>query len=191
MSSFVEIDSVDPVGKLLADATVQTGDASDVVKRKAANTEFAAVLDDLQTAPINQPEGSLKLLIGKVHVVHTIVWDIITLGIRVLTVKLTAGGSLLGIVGNVRKIAAKIKPLDPNELLVCRSILRITHERQHQSDNVLRVGEASADEIAADLRAHDGCEPDECPLILEALVSKGVIEKHQHDGSQARYTVVF
>jgi hypothetical protein len=109
-------------------------------------------------------------------------WDVLTLAARLLTAKLTGGISLIPLVGDIRRIAAAIKPLKPVELLVVRSVLRIEREKRKPIGNEITVEAASLQEIAADLKTHDGYDSGQLAALVESLVGAKVLDKIEASG---------
>jgi hypothetical protein len=150
-------------------------------------------LEKLEQAPINLPEGGLRLLIKGTHInLRGSLWEILQLGVE-LTVEHTNPIAVALAVGNaVHSISDKITHLDdPIELLVAKSIVRVAAAKK-RSGRILAIPEVSVDEITVDLRAQGLPDaPSNLAELLAHLCGQEILKDVFYDGRGPFYAVTF
>ena len=157
------------------------------------NARILKDLEKLENAPINVPEGGLRVLIKGTHVnLRSSLWEILQLGAELIVEHQNPIAVALAVGNAVRTISDKITRInDPIELLVAKSIVRVAAAKK-RSGRVLIVPEVSVDEITSDLLAQGLPDaPSNLSDLLAHLRGEDIIQGVFHDGRGPYYVVTF
>ena len=193
-ATYVEIDKAQVLEQLLRATEILDANHAGKATADAQTTQLIVeALDDLQKAPINQPEGGLRVLIKDTHInLRGTLWEIVALGTELSIEHNNPVAVALAVAKAVRSICEKIKRLDdPMELLVARAIVGVAavHKRSGQ---ILAVPEVSVDEITGELRAQGfPSAPANLSELLAHLRGGHIVKEVFHEDRGPYYVVTF